>query len=91
MPPFVSITKTDLNTDQIITITIYEVIATIGYVQPAARIFYELDCSGRMSRELSVHFELDGQTSGNDKPGDWRHVPPEGNAANLLKLLCPAR
>jgi len=24
------------------------------------------------------------------KPSDWSYVPPEGNGARLLKILCPA-
>jgi hypothetical protein len=27
---------------------------------------------------------------GRDKPIDWKYVPPEGNGAALLKILCPS-
>src|SRR6266851_4094922 len=46
-------------------------------------------CAERMLRELSISIQTKGQGGSRDKPGDWKYVPPEGNAARLLKILCP--
>jgi hypothetical protein len=72
-------------------ITQYEETANISKVQPQARIFYKLNRSERMLRELSIYVMLDGKSGSHDKPSDWRHVPPEGNGASLLKFLCQPR
>ena len=67
----------DLNQGQALTITGYEVIADMGDIKPQAQIFYELNCSERMLRELSMHIESGGKSGSFDKPRDWRYVPPE--------------
>jgi len=69
-------------------ITGYEETANISNIQPRARIFYELNCSDRMLRELSIYVQANGKAGSRDKPGDWSNVPPEGNGASLLKILC---
>jgi hypothetical protein len=89
VPPIAKVDKID--TDQAMTIIQYEQTANIGNIQPRSRIFYELDCSGQMLRELSIYIEQDGKVGTRDKPSDWKHVPPEGNGASLLKILCPQR
>jgi hypothetical protein len=88
VPPIAVVEDIDVN--QAMTITRYEETANISYIQPAARIFYELNCSERMMRELSTYLRApSGQGSSSDKPSDWRYVPPQGNGATLLKILCP--
>jgi len=42
-----------------------------------------------MMRELSIFVASRGKSGSIDKPRDWQYVPPEGNAANLLKISCP--
>jgi hypothetical protein len=69
-------------------ITEYEEIANIGSIEPHAKIFYELNCPERMSRELSIYFQADGKSGSFDKPSDWKYIPPEGNGSRLLKILC---
>jgi hypothetical protein len=66
----------------------YEEVADLGDVQPQSRIFYELNCSDRMLRELSIDLNINGRAGGSNKPAEWKYVPPEGNGAALLKLLC---
>lgn len=66
-----------------------QIVENVARFQPASEISYELDCAGRMLRDLSFHIVTNGHHSYKDEPSDWGHIPPEGNSANLLKLLCP--
>jgi hypothetical protein len=88
MPPISKIQNVDAN--EAMAITSYEEIADIAALQPQSRIFYELNCSDRMLRELSIDLRINGQIGSRDKPSDWKYVPPEGNGAALLKILCPS-
>jgi len=88
LPPIVVAGK--MNFDQIVDITASEEVANTGLVKPQASIFYELSCSERRLRELSVHTRANGKIASSDKPRDWSYVLPEGNAAILLKILCHA-
>jgi hypothetical protein len=87
VPP-IALVEDDVDFDKATMITGYEESANIADIEPHARIFYELDCSERMSRELSINLFVDGKRGGIQRPGDWKYIPPEGNAARLLKLLC---
>jgi hypothetical protein len=83
MPPILK--AQDINFDEMLNIVTIEEIADIAYIQPKVSIFYELNCSERKLRELSYSIG----TFSRDKPTEWQFIPPEGNAANLLKILCP--
>lgn len=87
VPP-IAIIET-INLDEILTITQYEETADISDIQPRASIFYELNCPERMMQELSISIQAGGKGGFLGKPSDWRHVPPEGNGAQLLRILCP--
>lgn len=87
VPPIAMVEEIDF--DHMIGIAAYEEIANIGHLQPQARIFYELNCSERMLRELSINVQAKSESGSSDVPRDWKYVPPEGNAARLLKILCP--
>jgi len=89
VPPIATVETIDVN--QSIVITQYEETTNIGNFEPNANTFYELNCSERMLRELSVHFLVNGKSGSRDKPSDWKYVLPEGNGARLLKILCPMR
>ncbi|HET9686943.1 MAG TPA: hypothetical protein VFP79_07155 [Pseudolabrys sp.] len=89
VPP-VAIAK-NLDADARIAVAGYEEIANISDTEPVSRIFYELDCSQRMMRELSIFVRANGKKGFRDKPRGWKHVPPEGNGTTLLKILCPQR
>lgn len=78
----------DINFDQAMEVAGYEETANLSNIQPQASIFYELNCSERMMRRLSTHALVNGKDRFDDKPTSWEHVPPEGNAARLLKILC---
>jgi len=73
-----------MNIDQIVKAIVYESLADVGDFTPEAQFYYELDCRKRMVRELTMTF---GNQS-KDTPSNWGYVPPEGNAATLLSLLC---
>jgi hypothetical protein len=87
VPPISKIQNVDAN--DAIAITGYEEIADIAVLQSQSRIFYELNCSDRMLRELSIDLHINGQIGSSNKPSEWKYVPPEGNGAALLKILCP--
>ena len=89
VPPYAAIDE-NVDFDKSLEITIAEEIADLSYIQPLASIFYELNCSERMLRELSISTQMDGKSSSSDTPSKWRYVSPEGNGANLLKILCRA-
>ena len=74
--------------DQMETIVPMELTADADSISPTARIFYELNCSQKMYRELSVSFSVNGKHGSIDEPSAWKFVPPEGNGASLQKLLC---
>ena len=79
----------EMKFDQMPAVVGYEEIADVDYVKPQSRIFYEIGCSERMIRELSIHIEARGKVGSFDTPRDWQHVAPETNRATLLKILCP--
>jgi len=81
----------EMGNDTISSLLLAEEIANTGLVKPNGEIFYELSCSDRRLRELSVRvYENNGEIASTNKPLDWKYVPPEGNAAILLKILCHA-
>jgi hypothetical protein len=86
VPPIIVIGRMEFK--QLPDVAAYEEIANISTIDPQAQIFDELNCSERMSRTLSVAIHTNGQRGFNNKPSDWEYVPPEGNNATLLKLLC---
>jgi hypothetical protein len=87
VPPFSAVGKVDAA--QSVTIAQYEVTADIGNLQPEASIFHEVNCGDRMMRVLSIFVASRGKSGSTDKPREWQYVPPEGNTANLLTILCP--
>jgi hypothetical protein len=78
----------DIDFDQATVITGYEETANISGIKPHSNIFYEINCSQKMLRELSINLLVNGQHGSKDTPSAWRHIPPEGNGASLLKILC---
>jgi hypothetical protein len=87
VPPIAAVE--DINFNQALVITQYEMIANISYIKPHSTIFYELNCPQKMMRELSISILVNGQSGFVDKPRPWKFVPPEGNGASLVKLVCP--
>lgn len=88
IPPIATVET--IGSDQSMAITLYEEMADTGTIQPEASIFYELNCPERMMRELTISAEVRGKTQTDNEPGTWKHIPPEGNAARLLNILCPS-
>jgi len=59
-------------------------------VQPVSQALWEIDCSGRMMRTLSIIQRKNGQTHSTSQAGDWIHIPPESMGFDLLAIVCPA-
>jgi hypothetical protein len=88
VPPLAEVETVDF--DQMLETVWREEAANIAGIQPAARIFYELDCSDRRLRELSMEFQAKGKFGYRNTPRrEWTPIPPETNGARLLKILCP--
>ena len=85
-PPIAVVQTIDM--DHKLTVIQYEESANISDIFPSGRILYELKCSEKMLRELSMNFHIDGKTGSKDKPGEWTYTPPESNGDTLLQILC---
>ena len=89
VPPIVA--SGQLGSDKIGLIAEEELWADQGSIEPQSQMLAEFDCSQRMHRQLSFTVRVQGKFRSDDKIHDWEYVPSEGNAAQLLKLLCPNR
>jgi hypothetical protein len=87
VPPIVAVHGMDFN--QAVTVIQHEETANLSAIEPQAQFFLELNCSKRMMRRLSTSIHANGQSGFQNKPSEWEYVPPEGNVATLLKVLCP--
>ncbi|MBI1213778.1 MAG: hypothetical protein GC190_20145 [Alphaproteobacteria bacterium] len=88
VPPIARLRNIDQ--DQAIDIILFEEIADDATIEPRSRILYEIDCPGKMIRDLSVWLVgQHGRPGTRDTPGEWKHIPPETNGAALSTLLCP--
>ena len=85
-PPLASVNQ--LDDDAVAQIIADETAADLAGIEPTMQILYELDCPNRLLRELSVHLFVNGKPRTKETPSEWKHVPPERSAANLLKILC---
>lgn len=88
VPPLAMIE--DATPDQALTVTMYEAMASLARLEPQVSIYYELNCQDQMVRELSLLVKVKGQSRTSERPTVWRYVPPEGNAARLIQMLCRA-
>lgn len=86
MPPITRIES--LNSDQIMQTIQYEETANISDIAAHARIFYELNCSEQLLRELSIYIVADGRSGSVERPSEWKYVSPETNGTRLLNILC---
>jgi len=78
-----------LSQDQLIDIASAEDIANNSPdLLPKSRALFEIDCSRRMIRVLTIITHKNGQTSANDRTGEWMHFPPDSKGANLTALAC---
>lgn len=89
IPPIIVIGKMDIK--QLSQVLAYEETANFGAIEPQAQLFDELNCSERMMRNLSGIIQTNGQSVFKNTPSNWESVPPEGNGATLLKILCPVQ
>jgi hypothetical protein len=77
-----------LNYDRVIDVTALEQTADIAPIEPVSRIFYELDCSKTVLRELSLYVKSGGKDGFVHEPSDWIYVSPETNGGRLVGILC---
>jgi hypothetical protein len=84
LPPLFQIHKVE-NGGQVVTVTYYEVYANRSLGEPTARFLYEIDCKQLRIRERSIWIKGGIQ---DDRTNDWRYVDPEGNAHDLMRLVC---
>jgi len=78
----------DIDVDHALVVAMYEEIANISGIQPQATFSYELNCPQKIMRELSIDLRDNRHRGSKNTPSNWRYVPPEGNEASLLKILC---
>ena len=64
LPP-IALLEEGFNFDEAIEIIAWEAIANLGNIEPSGRIYYEIGCSEKMLRELSIQIASNGRgTSG---------------------------
>jgi hypothetical protein len=85
VPPILVGAETD--SEQTATTIAYEQAADISGIAPQSSIFYELDCTQKLIRELNTNSSVNGQQGSSSEP-NGQFVPPEENGRWLLKLLC---
>jgi hypothetical protein len=90
LPP-IALLEEGFNFDEAIEIIAWEAIANLGNIEPSGRIYYEIGCSEKMLRELSIQIASNGRSGYRDRPSEWKHIVPETNGARLIKILCPVR
>ncbi len=83
MPPIVA-----LNTVDIIVASIIEYVANENTIMPAAKILYELDCSGREYRKLDGLVRVDEKSQPEHLGSSWAPVTPDSNEDHLLAFVC---
>jgi len=89
VPPIIVIGQLEFK--QLPDVVAYEEIADISAIEPQMQILDEINCPERMRRSLSITIHTNGRAIFKDNPGEWHYVPPEGNAATLVKILCAKR
>jgi hypothetical protein len=75
LPPIVAVMHFEF--DQAVAIIGYEVTANLIFIEPTARILYEIDCSQKMLRELSMGVVSDGKQASIKKPREWTYLRPK--------------
>ena len=87
-PPYARIHK--LTDDDRMGITAWEEFANEANMSPQMRILFELDCPGKMIRELSIWRMIHGKSQSSDTATEWSRIAPETNGSALSLLLCPS-
>lgn len=85
-PPIILVQELEFN--DIISIIALEVAANQSETEPLANIYYDLDCTNRMMRELSISIRKNGKVQSSEGSPHWKYAPPETNGDRLLKILC---
>jgi hypothetical protein len=82
IPPLTTIT--DISSADAINVAAAEQIADITFLEPSARILYELNCEERKLHELSLNIH----NRSADTAAPWSYAAPKTNGDRLLKLMC---
>jgi hypothetical protein len=85
VPPLAEVVHIDF--DGVTAWIVAEQIANMSNIEPNARIFYEIGCSEKMVRQLSLMTVSNGRLNYDDRPREF-HIAPETNVARLTSLLC---
>jgi hypothetical protein len=83
MPPLSTITE--LDTQERAFVMLYETAANLAGIAPTVQMLFEVDCTNRVLRALSMHVP---NHPSDDTASEWQHSPPETAGANLIKILC---
>ena len=89
IPPLAKVES--LDSDVAMNIIAAEQTADIAAIEPVSRILYQVNCSGKMMRELSIYVKSGGKVGFVEKPSNWKYVSPESNGGRLLGILCSPR
>jgi hypothetical protein len=88
IPP-IALVEEDVDFEKATEFAAFEEVADIANIEPSVRIFYEIDCSKTMLRELSVEIvNVGGKSGSSHTVSEWKYVPPETNGSRLEKILC---
>jgi hypothetical protein len=83
VPPLTAIDGLDAQESSFVMM--YEAAANLADIKPTVQILFELDCTNRVMRSLSVHAR---NYLPDDTASEWQHEPPGTTGALLIKLLC---
>jgi hypothetical protein len=88
VPPSLIVLGLEKDQNALTNVMAEEAAANVGSIGPSTQILYELDCTNRLMRELSIHVNINGKLEIRETPREWSHTPPETAGATLLKILC---
>jgi hypothetical protein len=78
-------TVVELDAEQRAFVMLNEAAANLADIKPTVQILFELDCTNRVLRALSMHLR---NHPSDDTASEWQHSPPETPGATLIKILC---
>jgi hypothetical protein len=87
VPPYARDHK--LSQGALVWVVAQEELANSASIQPRMRGLIELDCSKRLSRELSMHVATPENPRSSDQTAEWHRTPRESSASELMALVCP--
>lgn len=88
VPPVAIVSTADFTQDQLLNVLVDEEYANnpLHTNLTAVSILFELDCSSKQSRTLSLRSRKPQKVWNGE--GQWEHVVPETNMETLMKIAC---